>query len=125
MKNFFLILIIASSIIACKKEEPTQREPEVPGYFWEFNNNNGDTAFVYSTSGIAYTTVRWESIGDVSSITFDSVRINADSSITVNQKVQYNGTRSAIGTGIIGNNQLTFHFTLDGFQHVIFTGIKH
>jgi hypothetical protein len=125
--KYALYLLLPIIFLSCSKpNDSIQNEtvPEPPAYIGVYNQVNGDTAYVSQTSTTGMVKIRWASLGTAAKIMFDSVRVAADNSFTVNQKVEYFGTVPAIGSGSFGNNTIAFHFVIESNGHIVFSGIK-
>ncbi len=120
MKKLIPILLILAS---CAKQSVTNNEVIQPSYSGIYNSIDGDTAYVEKGNGI-YTQIRWASMGNGAKITFDSVMVNDNLSLSDNETVLYFENSSSIGTGLFSNNTLSFTFTLGRGGQVIFNGIK-
>ena len=122
MKQILIILLLGLTITSCSKKDNLPANIVQP-YLGTYVSSNADTAYITSTSE-TYTRFYWCSNGGAK-ISFDSVIVSTDNSVTVNQWVFYNSRwEPVIGVGGFGTNTLQFQFVIDGNQFVNFNGVK-
>lgn len=122
MKKIIPFLIILAS---CAKQSANRPSDVSVPYAGIYNSISGDTAFVSKGEGI-YTIIRLSKTVSRASVTFDSVIVFQDMTLSDNETVAlFDRHNISIGTGKFVNNHLTFSFDLSPSRYKYqFDGIK-
>ncbi len=123
----FSLTYLTLLLISCSKEDVSRGTSNTPPeYLGRYISTDLDTAYVTQIEGdTVYTKIRWCDGVSSGTISFDSVIVANDNSYTISQTLYYSSNyRPVIGTGSFGTNTTTFHFVIDGYMHVQFTGVK-